>query len=296
MEIKKILAAVDLGGDTEKILAYSVWLARHFTPASIHLLHVIEYSATPPAYVIPYIQQEKERDEAELAGLSEMIGRHGVPSGHTIAVGHLTESFTTAVRDLGSDILVTGFRSHMVRPSSSERLIKSLTVPLFVVRGEKAESARVGEVSPRRVICAIDFSENALRALEFAKSLIRCDENADPAAPRELTVLHVVGTREIESSLRGWKDAGDDRRTHYGKDLVREAEGQVADLLKGCPFAEGIVRSGVAHKVIGELCGERDADLIVMGARGLSYIGGILLGSVSEAVLKSSPCPVVIVR
>ncbi|MCK7503018.1 MAG: universal stress protein [Desulfobacterales bacterium] len=40
----------------------------------------------------------------------------------------------------------------------------------------------------------------------------------------------------------------------------------------------------------------KDTDLIVMGARGLSYIGGILLGSVSEAVLKSSPCPVVIVR
>ncbi|HWR88748.1 MAG TPA: universal stress protein [Dissulfurispiraceae bacterium] len=295
MQIRNILAAVDLGGDTERILAYSVWLARHFTPASIHLLHVIEYSATPPAYIIPYIQQEKERDEAELAGLSGMIGRHGVPSGHTIAVGHLIESFTTAIRDLASDMLVTGFWSHMVRPSSSERLIKNLTVPLFVVRGEKSESALVGGVSPRRVLCAIDFSENALRALEFAKSLIRCG-GADPAAPRELTVLHVVGTQDIEKSLRGWQDISDDRRKGYGRDLAQGAERQVADLLQGCPFAEGIVRSGVAHKVIGELCRERDTDLIVMGARGLSYIGGILLGSVSEAVLKSSPCPVVIVR
>ncbi len=37
-------------------------------------------------------------------------------------------------------------------------------------------------------------------------------------------------------------------------------------------------------------------DLVVMGASGLSYIQGLLVGSTTESVLRSSPCPVLIVH
>ena len=41
---------------------------------------------------------------------------------------------------------------------------------------------------------------------------------------------------------------------------------------------------------------ERNADLIIMGSRGLGRIGGLILGSVSERVLCASHVPVLIVR
>ena len=37
-------------------------------------------------------------------------------------------------------------------------------------------------------------------------------------------------------------------------------------------------------------------DLIVIGSRGKGGIGRLLLGSVSEAVARDAPCPVLIVR
>jgi len=39
-----------------------------------------------------------------------------------------------------------------------------------------------------------------------------------------------------------------------------------------------------------------EADLIVVGARGLGGFERLLLGSVSENVLRSAPCPVLIVK
>lgn len=41
---------------------------------------------------------------------------------------------------------------------------------------------------------------------------------------------------------------------------------------------------------------EQDVDLIVMGTHGRSFAAHILLGSVAEAVVRRSPCPVLTVR
>nr|WP_319538165.1 universal stress protein [uncultured Methanospirillum sp.] len=38
------------------------------------------------------------------------------------------------------------------------------------------------------------------------------------------------------------------------------------------------------------------ADLIVIGSRGLGAIKGVLLGSVSQKIAQTAPCPVMIVR
>ncbi len=49
------------------------------------------------------------------------------------------------------------------------------------------------------------------------------------------------------------------------------------------------------HEIIRAAC-ESKADVIIVGARGLGQIGGLLLSSVSERVLHGAHIPVLVVR
>ena len=60
---------------------------------------------------------------------------------------------------------------------------------------------------------------------------------------------------------------------------------QQQDLLIGDPVKE-----------IVEFAKRKDVDLIVMGSHGLTGIIRVLMGSVAEAVVRRSPCPVLTYR
>jgi len=59
---------------------------------------------------------------------------------------------------------------------------------------------------------------------------------------------------------------------------------------------EAEILQGASGEIICSAAEDGGYDLIVMGARGLSYLQGVLIGSTTETVLKSSPCPVLIVH
>jgi universal stress protein A len=58
---------------------------------------------------------------------------------------------------------------------------------------------------------------------------------------------------------------------------------------------ESEFRDGPASAIILERASALPADLVVMGSHGHTALYDLLLGSTSHAVLKKSPCPVVIV-
>ena len=45
-----------------------------------------------------------------------------------------------------------------------------------------------------------------------------------------------------------------------------------------------------------DIAARENADLVIMGSRGLSEFKGILLGSVSHKVLQRVPCPVLVIK
>lgn len=59
---------------------------------------------------------------------------------------------------------------------------------------------------------------------------------------------------------------------------------------------EAIVQVGHPAKVILDVAKSRDVDLIAVGARGLSGIKELFLGSVSHAVVRGSKVPVLVVK
>jgi nucleotide-binding universal stress UspA family protein len=283
MKIETILAGIDFEKDTEKVLAYASYFAETFS-ASLKLLHVIDYLTTPPEYLAPYVKEEQRLVEQEFDLLRTKLTTSGRKVETEVAVGRLRESFDTAIKTTKADVLVLGFVSHILRRSSSEKLIKGLRTPMFVVRGEKAESARAGSLKIVKILCATDFSAISERAVKTAVEL------ANKLSAR-LEILHVF-PRHLFEQMKTLED-----RNNILKELYAEAKDNLEKVVRDAGVTNaGIMEEGEPYKRIVSVAKEKDFDLIVMGARGLGRIEGMLIGSVTDAVLKSAPCPVLVIR
>lgn len=284
MNIEKILAGIDLGQDTEKVLSYASLFARSFG-ASLNLLYVIDYLVTPPAYLASCIEEEKKSAENKFILWRKSLENYGVNSEFEVMVGRLHESFNAEVNKARADMLVLGYRSHALRRSSSEKLIKGLKMPMLAVRGEKAETARIGSLKIRKILCPTDFSEVSIKALRAAREL-------NTAFSSELDVMHVIPSHVIKEKII----EGKDKDKAIGE-LFRQAKNSLGKFPSDTGIGkEGIIDEGEPYKKIVLFSSENDIDLIVIGARGLSLIEGMLIGSVTDAVLRSSPCPVLVIH
>lgn len=135
-----------------------------------------------------------------------------------------------------------------------------------------------------KIIVATDGSKTATAAVEHAADL------AQMAGSKEVVVLHICPacTPELDP---------DSKNRETASRIVNEAAEAVA--------SEGIlVRATLEMDYPPEEIGEalldvvknENADLLILGSRGLSEFKGILLGSVSHKVIQHAPCPVLIIK
>jgi nucleotide-binding universal stress UspA family protein len=139
----------------------------------------------------------------------------------------------------------------------------------------------------RQIMCPVDFSESSVRALAYAAVVARW-------YGAHLTVLHVVPTFE-PMQARG--DLGDPVRvvTPMPREQVIEEMSRSLNLADLSTPATPVAEAGDPQATIVDQALSRKADLIVMGTHGRRGFKRLLLGSVTEAVLREGPCPVLTV-
>jgi len=135
------------------------------------------------------------------------------------------------------------------------------------------ETKRTGGRRLRRVLFATDRSAASRAALLAVAGLA-------VGGGTEVVVLHV----------------DDRRRPQESEELAGEvACGLIALAVDARPEVRQAPRGGVAA-AIAAAAAEHGADLVVLGSRGRSDLGGLLLGSVGHEVLAGVSCPVLLVR
>jgi nucleotide-binding universal stress UspA family protein len=288
-EKSRIIAGIDLGQETERVVSYAAFFAAALG-AGLRLLYVIDYLLTPPSYLSEYVDEEKQREEAGMTSWKLRLQKEGIETECGVLLGRLRESFVKAIEETSPRLLVIGFRSHMIRPSSSERLIKSLKAPILVVRGKKTSAATIGSVEIRKILCPVDFSEGSRRAVGAAKEYAGLFSAG-------LDLVHVVPSHVIKEKWAAWKNLGESEKNKFEEKVRSEAARKLDSFCKEMQIGtKGEVRQGRPADVIASLAEEGGHDMVVIGARGLSYAESVLLGGTTEAVLTSSPCPVLIVH
>lgn len=145
----------------------------------------------------------------------------------------------------------------------------------------------------KRILVAVDGSKTSFKAVNKAIELQKLT-NA------EIFLLCVYKHHSLfEASLSIGRpaemDIPDKVLSEYAKEIVNHAKEIAKE--NGASHVRGFVRGGRPSKVIVKFAKDKEADLIILGARGTNGgdRDGLLLGSVSHRVASHAKCPVLII-
>ena len=137
------------------------------------------------------------------------------------------------------------------------------------------------------VVVGVDGSEGARAALAFALAEARLRETG----VRAVAAWQVPAT--VSASGIPALDPGlPDQMQLEAREALERALEAAGDLAAGVAI-EPVVRLGAPAQVLLEEA--QDADLLVVGSRGLGGFSALLLGSVGQQCAHHAPCPLVIV-
>jgi nucleotide-binding universal stress UspA family protein len=144
----------------------------------------------------------------------------------------------------------------------------------------------------QKILTAFDFSEAAGRALRTAHALAK-----STGARLEVVHVHpdVYDGRSTPELGLPWPSPGQEER--YMRFLSQEVKNAVAGLLS--PLESEIplhvVRGDPVKRTLA-IVDQISADLICVGATGKGAVQRVLLGSISESLLRASSVPVLVVH
>jgi nucleotide-binding universal stress UspA family protein len=140
----------------------------------------------------------------------------------------------------------------------------------------------------RSILVPVDYSEPSRRALELALSL---DENAQVMVVHAWDRPSYVGEQQV---------AHPDGSRRSLSELIREnAEREMTDFLArvssgGRAFKHQLITGDPVSAIIGE-ASKPGYDVLVVGTHGRTGMTKLLLGSVTEKLIRLSPIPVLTV-
>ena len=143
----------------------------------------------------------------------------------------------------------------------------------------------------RKILYPTDFSDIAEKALATIKDL-------KATGSQQVIMLHVINRRIIDGLRRhGIIEDDIEKWQSQAEEVGRQALIQRSNELKRIGFAvRTIIKTGFPWQVILDTEKEEQPSIIVIGSHGRSNLGDMLLGSVSDRVIRKSRHPVLVIK
>jgi nucleotide-binding universal stress UspA family protein len=217
------------------------------------------------------------------------------PGAHRVEVrdGHPVDVLLAAAARERATLLVVGSRGVGANPalalgSTSLRVLQEACVPVLVVpQRRKGASAGPDGLRLQHLLVGVDCSAPSLAALDVA---------ADVASMLggSLSVLHVF------EHVPPFPLAPPGNRASEGHECVRAPalallEDAARDVRQRGVGVQVVLRSGDPAPTLLDLADDVDADLVVVGTRGLGRPADLLLGSVARTVADGARRPTLVV-
>ena len=138
-----------------------------------------------------------------------------------------------------------------------------------------------------KILVGIDGSEHSTRAIKFASEIAR-------KFGSKITLAHVVVPpsyyySSVENFWMPDEKIIDEEGGKMLRNSLKKAETKGIDV-------KTVLLKGNAAEELSNLANDKLYDLVVVGSRGLSTFNRLLMGSVSDKVVRFSNCPVLVVK
>lgn len=139
----------------------------------------------------------------------------------------------------------------------------------------------------KHILVAIDGSDASKKAFERAVSLAKQND-------AKLSITHVIDSRAF-STPQAYDKVLIEREKEYVKEFMTEYLKEAKEA--GIKKLDKVIEYGSPRvKISKDIAKRVEADLIVCGATGLNAVERFLIGSVSESIVRYSPCDTLVVR
>lgn len=302
IEIRQILCPIDFSEFSRHALDHAVAIARRYdsTITVFNVCPLVPAAVYAPGTPILPVSVPTPGDlDALLASMKRFVetevGAHATLR-FEIGEGDPASEILYRATAIPSDLIVMGTHGRsgferLVLGSVTEKVIQKAACPVLTVPRPIEDVVPMPAEIFKRVLCAIDFSDASLKALEYTLSLAQ-------HGGTQLTLVHVV---EVSPTPRS--DAPPDGESRaLGAYVAAAAQARaeqldrvVPDSIRACCTVERMLAIGKAHREILRIAAERNSQLIVLGAHGFGA-AQLLFGSTAHQVVRQARCPVLTIR
>ncbi len=300
MDIKCILCPTDFSDASTHAIDQAVVIAGWYK-ARITALHV----SSPIFPAVPGLATSSGEsvDETEIERLrKQTAARFGAATAAGIGLDILVDVGQPASRildraaNLPADLIVMGTHGtsgfeHLVLGSTTEKVLRKATCPVLTV---PPRAHATSQLPFKRLLCAVDFSDSSLAALQYAFSLA---QESDAA----LTILHVLEWPWEEPPPPRLEELPFEQGfalTEYRRYCEKSATARLESLVPASVGATPVtrLRNGKPYVQILHVAAEERSDLIIIGVRGRNPLDVTLFGSTTNQVVRRAACPVLTLR
>ncbi len=279
--LEKILVAINVNETSHVQIKVAKELAKKFN-SNLILMGVLPADAQKSsvnAMITNYVEKSLDEIESDLQ-------RTGISVEQKLVYGSVLEQVITISEKEDVNLILVPEKFSPADEDHKvgvvvEKLVRKCQKPIWVVDSE-------GKEFPGDIVCSVDYSDASERALHNAIRMARHFKS-------KLYIVNVVEPLEQYYSPRFNVNYEEEnaRLEHDNKDRFNE-------FLTRFNFAdiefESVILKGKIYKQVSEFILLNNIRLLFIGATGKTFFQRMLLGSVTELMVRNLPCSIVVTK
>ena len=297
-KLNRILFPHDFSECAGQAFTHAIYFAEKYD-AELHLLHVVTLFEDAPQVNEKNFPDkgtiQKRLEEISASKMKGLKEKHESENLKIVVSVKRAVSEAPEILDYASekdvDLIVMGTHGrrgigHLFLGSVAEEVVRLSNVPVFTIKEEeKPKPIKNWE----KILVPIDFSEHSNTALAHAKAIAESYEAG-------LQLLHVIEEPVHPALSLGGKSSIFDIVPDLKADCKKRIEKMMKETKGPEVKSEIFIIEGTASSDIIRFANETNSDLIVIATHGLTGIEHLLMGSVTEKVVRMASCPVFTVK